>query len=360
MNYKLTYLVLLCIFSHVAKAQVFQEEINTKRTFAINTNSTVEINNKYGNIHISTWDKDSVEFNVNFFISEKSETKFNKAKDNVDFKFLGNSHYISAETVFGSKYGTLFKDLQEATNLSTGATGSQINFYVTLPKHINLKIKNRYGNLFISDYNGSLDIFLSNGDFQGRNLKGNTNLSFAFGDVNINEVKQGTLKLNFSDVNIQSLDNVNLESKSSKINIKKASLIKLNSRRDELTIDEIDNIFGSTYFSKVSILNLTKEFNLQMKYGELTHLQLASGFELAKLTSEFSNATILLKAPKAYMSSIFNEKGEIELPPALKPENPNWRENIEPKVENFIHKEKQARIKLQIKIKDAFLKIIHN
>ena len=243
-----------------------------------------------------------------YYVSEKNEVKFNKAKDNVDFKFSGNSSYRTAETIFGTKYGTFIKDIQEATNLFNGATGSHISYYITLPSYVNLKIDNRYGNIFIPDYEGNLNISLSNGDFQGRNLSGDNNLNFAFGDVDIKEVKQGNLAFNFNKVTIQKLDLINIDSKSSTLKITEGNLLKIQSRRDEIYIDNLKFIYGTTYFSKVTLYNLSKEFNLSMQYGELEHLQLSSNFELAKLNSRFSNATILVKDPKPYSCSIYSEK----------------------------------------------------
>ncbi|MCU4175482.1 hypothetical protein [Carboxylicivirga sp. N1Y90] len=362
MNYKLIILFSLYLLASLnfAKAQSFTEEIKHHRVFYVSPAATLELNNKYGNIHISTWEEDSISIDINFFISEKSEAKFNKIKDNVQFKIGGNSAFLSAETVFGSKYSSFFKNIKEATNmLSSPNNNSRIDYFVKVPSYINLKIENRYGDIFIPDFHGNINVQLSNGDFQARKISGSNILNLEFGNVIIEQLEQSTLNLNFAEVNIDKAGQLDINSKSSKVNIKDCNLIKLKSKRDEYSIDNIGFVFGDTYFSKLSIYNLNNEYNMVMQYGELKHLGIAPAYKLIRINSAYTNCTLVMENPVAYKSTIKGPKSNIILAQSISSNEANWEELVKSNPVSFYYKSQTAKEKVQVQINDATLKISH-
>ena len=297
---------------------------------------------------------------INFFISEKNETRFKKIKDNVQFKIAGNSAYMVAETVFGSKYSSFFKSIKEATNLHVlDNSRTRIDYFIQVPAHINLKVNNRYGNIFIPNFSGNLNVNLSNGDFQAKKISGNNTLTLAFGDVLIESLQQSTLDFNFSKVKIDKGQQLDITSKSSEVKIDKCDLIKLKSKRDEYHIDDLSHLFGESYFSKLTILNLQKEFNMVMQYGALNHLGMGSAFDLVKINSKYTNCVIEINEPSSYKCTIQAPKGDINLPKQLVAETSNWQERIENEPVAFNYKGKTAKEKVQVHISDASLMISH-
>jgi len=342
------------------KGQLLSEEIKRHETFYVLPSSTLEVNNKYGNIHFSTWEKDSVDIAISFFISEKNEVKFKKIKDNVNFKITGNSAYMVAETVFGSKYGSFIKNIKEATNLQIPDNSrTRIDYFIKVPAHINLKVNNRYGNIFIPDFNGNLNIDLSNGDFQAKRINGNNHLKLAFGNVLIESMKQSTIDLNFSTTNISEGGQLDINSKSSEVKIAQCDLIKLQSKRDKYTINQLDYLFGETYFSNLSVSQLNKEFNMVMQYGALKRLNISPTFKLIKVNSKYANCTIEIDNPSAYKCSIMASKGSIDLPKALNSSTSNWQNKIETEAITFNYKSSTAKEKVQVNISDASFKLSH-
>lgn len=362
MNYKLLILFSLHLLFHpwLIKAQDFKEEIKHHRVFYVSPTATLELNNKYGNIHISTWEQDSISIDINFFISEKNESRFNKIKNNVDFKIDGNSAFLSAETVFGSKYASFFKNIKEATNLMSSANqNTRIDYFVKVPSYINLKIQNRYGDVFIPDFNGNLNVQLSNGNFQARKISGSNILNLEFGNVIIEQLEQSTLNLNFAEVNINKAGQLDIISKSSKVNLKDCNLVKLKSKRDEYSIDNIGFVFGDTYFSKLSIYNLANEFNMVMQYGELKHLSIAPTYKLVRINSAYTNCSLIMENPVAYRSTIIGPKSNIILAQSISSNKANWEELVKNSSVSFYYKSQTAKEKVQIQINDATLKISH-
>ncbi len=284
-----------CLISQYSFSQNYHEEIKQSHTFKINASGTLEVINKYGTIYVEVWDKDSVKVDIDFILSEKSESRFNKTKSNVSFDISGNSLYRSVKTLYGSSYSSFFKDLKEATNiLSTNEEQTHVEYYITIPNYVNLKIDNKYGNIILPSLKGDININLSNGDLQAKNLSGNSRLNLSFGNCIISTIEQGNLILNFMETTIEKGNNITLDSKSSNVNISKVNLLKLDARRGKIDINSANYIFGDSEFCELYFNDLNKEISLNIKYGILKQLECSTDFEKVNLKSIYANLNITL------------------------------------------------------------------
>jgi len=291
--------ILIIFFSNLTylSAQSYKEQSNISRTFKISPSGTFEISNKYGSIYVDTWDKDSVRVNLEFTIAEKNENRFKKIKNSVNFDFSGNNLYRSVKTQYGSSYSSLFKDLKEATNLfSTNEDQTHVDYYITIPNYINLKIDNKYGNIILPNLLGDITVKLANGDLQAKELKGNNRLDLSFGNARISNISQGNLILNFIETRINTANNLTIESKSSDINIDNTNLLKLTAKRGKIDINKINYLFSETEFCELFISNALDEVNVKMKYGILKNLSCLDNFSTIKIDS--NHADIWLKLPQ--------------------------------------------------------------
>ncbi len=304
------YILLIISFwsvSAYSNAQNYREAIKQTHTFKINASGTLEVVNKYGSIYVDVWDNDSVKIDIDFVISEKNENRFNKTKSNVTFDLSGNSLYRSVKTLYGSSYSSLFKDLKEATNLlSSNQEQTHVDYYLTIPNYINVKIENKYGNVILPTLNGDVSINLVNGDFQAKNLNGNSRLNLSFGNTLVNHIEQGVLALNFMQTNIGYADNITLDAKSSNVSIQNLNLLKLDARRGKIIIEKANYIFGDAEFCELSINNLLDEISLNLKYGILKKLSLSDSYNKIKIKSDY--ADININAPdKSFTITTCNE-----------------------------------------------------
>ncbi|TLX76484.1 hypothetical protein E9993_06235 [Labilibacter sediminis] len=289
--------------SNLLNAQNIKEQIKLSETFKIAPSGTLDISNKYGSIYIDVWDNDSVKVDIDFTISEKNENRFQKIKNSVNFDFSGNNLYRSVKTQYGSNYSSLIKDFKEATNLFTSNEDqTHVDYHITIPNYINLKIQNKYGNVILPDLIGDVNVKLANGDLQARKLKGNNTLNLSFGMLNIKEVDQGNLTLNFMETQISKAEKLTIESKSSDIYIGKSGLLKLNAKRGKINGSEIDYVIAETEFCELMLNKVNTEANIMLKYGILKELNCDFNYESIKIKSQ--NADVFLKLPDEHDFSI--------------------------------------------------------
>jgi hypothetical protein len=271
------------MFSGGAKAQMYADHI--VRNFKITDKSSVEVYNKYGKVHIRTWDKDSVKFEVDLRIQTTNTEKLQKLKNQITFDFTNTNYYIIAKTSF-NKSGGVFSDVVETFVPSNEVS---INYTVYIPKNASLKIENKFGDVYIDDFIGNLGLTLSNGNFKANYLEGNTSINLSSGNGVINRIDKGKIIVSYSDLEIKVAGRIDFDTRSSVITLQKAENAKIVSRRDKYMIDEIGRLSGSGDFSTIKIMKLGTEFNVSMKYGGLTLDEIDNNFTLINIGSAYTD-----------------------------------------------------------------------
>lgn len=292
-NKKTGLLFLLCMIFHVAlTGQNVEEKSKIIKKYQTIDKPKVEIYNKYGLVHINSWDKDSVKVVIEMNISERNVKRLRKLKDDIDFDFFHTNNYIIIKTVFSGT--TIFKDIG-ATLFNDGNVNSvEINYKVFLPKHAEIKIENKYGDIYCGTINGELSIDLSYGNLRGTRFKQSTNITLTMADADIDELTNGILSVNYSDVNIDNVGKLRMESKSSTINIEQAGELYINSRRDKYIISSVQKIDAIGSFSDFKIYKLGKLCYGNMKYGDFQIKSINSGFKLINMKTKYTDVRLAL------------------------------------------------------------------
>lgn len=304
--------LVLFLFPGGLGAQVYSDRKVQK--FKTTEKHAVEISNKYGKIHVITWDKDSVKLEVDLRISANSYQKMEKLRDNISFDFTSTKYYIIAKTVFSNQKG-IISDFVDAFIPSNQVT---INYMVYVPKNVSLKIENKFGDIYMDDFNGNLEIILSNGDLKANKLSGTPVIKLSSGDGTINSINRGKVYVSYSDLRIKESRNLMLESRSSRITMDVTSDLLVDSRRDKINIEQVNEVSASGYFTSLNIENLTKELRCNFKYGNIMVDNVADKFAFINLDSEYTDIDLLFSRSTSYLIDIAHSNDVyINLPASL-------------------------------------------
>jgi hypothetical protein len=165
---------------------------------------------------------------------------------------------------------SFWSDVSDLTGaIFNSSTKTKIDYTVYLPVSAKLKIMNKYGNIYIADHTGAIDIDLSNGDLKAHNLSGNTSIKTEFGNTNIWQIDEGNLNISYGEVEIAEAENLTIESKSARFDMDKVNNMSLNSRRDKFYLKEAGYVYGTINFTTVEIDQLNQKINLDAKYGDV-------------------------------------------------------------------------------------------
>ena len=304
---KITILVaFLNMFTALSFGQEYTETRRITKTYDCNASTTIEVSNKYGRVHVLPWDKDSVQFDIILNIKTNSIPRLKKLKNNVDFDFTVTSYFINATTVFNNnKYNSFFSDLKSITeSLIPSDNEIVIDYTIKVPQKIMLNISNKYGDIYIDDLSGEISISISNGDLKANKLLGKTYIGISFGNININYLNEGKVEASYADVRVREAKALIIESKSSNIDVDKSKMLKIDSKRDKYIVGEVENFTGESYFTDIQTQKLTKDLNLNLKYGNIYIQNIIKEFSLININSEYTDIELFVQRGTSYLLDI--------------------------------------------------------
>jgi len=301
MHFKVSLPLVMCLLVLGMQAQVPEYTRHVSKSFRVNNAVTIEISNKYGRVQIIPWETDSVKFDIDLRIRAKDNQKLEKMKQNVDFEFTSGQTYIVAQTVFGDNGSDVFKDIVDIAGAYLSSSNSvNINYTVMVPANVSLKIENKFGDVYLDDYVGPLNLALSYGDMKANRLIGRSEIKLTSGDGEVNYIKDGQIFVSYANFHIREALKLVAQTRSSVVTIDKTGTIKLDSRRDKLFLNEVGSLTGAGYFSNINLVTLHKELHLNSRYGDLTIDNIRRSFSLINLTSELTDLTLTFEKPMLF------------------------------------------------------------
>lgn len=318
MKYKELTIILISVLLVTTnlRSQVYEQSKRIKKSYKVNDNCQISIINKYGNVHIIPWDKDSLIFDISVNVKSKKKEKVEAIISNIDFDFTSTQYYIIAKTYFKDYLNSLWGDISKmATSFFSSNNTVEINYIVFLPRNANLKIDNKFGNIYTTDHEGELNITLSNGDFKAHNLKGESKLKVEFGNVMINEMTEGRLNISYAELELKKANKLYIVSKSSRLNINEIIEMDINSSRDKYYLKSVTKLHGESSFSYITIYNFYKNIVLSMRYGSIKLESIANKFQQIKINSHYTDINFYFNSNASYRLNVnHNYKTIVSMP----------------------------------------------
>ncbi|NJM16056.1 MAG: hypothetical protein HC896_12400 [Bacteroidales bacterium] len=262
--------------------------------------STVEVENKYGKIHVVPWSKDSVKFDIEYQLTAGSRDKLEKLKSSINFDYTVTAFYVGVKTVFGYNSKSIFSGLIDMAEYLLESDNISVNYKVYVPANVTLGLNQKFGDIYIDDFSGTLNIDLSNGDIKANSLTGKTNIKIASGGGVIYNLENGSADISYSNFTVRNGGKVNFVSRSSKLIFEDVQYLKGDSRRDKITVEKLNQMYGESYFSDLTVEELSNEFDYNLKYGNLNIEKLQKGFNFINISSEYTDIQMLYDRQAAF------------------------------------------------------------
>ena len=319
-------LLILCNVTYTL-AQGYSDTRNITRSFAINRETNVEISNKYGNMNIETWNYDSVKVVITASTTAPTLIDLNLAKKNVDFQFINTEHYVSAKTIIINPTQIMISDLKSIFN--KGNT-MNIEYKIFIPKTLNIKIENRYGDIYANSLAGNITINQAYGKLKLNQVDGQLNLNLDYVDnAEIEKITRGDCDFSFSNVHVKHISSMKLKSRFSKIDIDDIDDLQIISAHDQLSIANLKSGEFTNKYSQVTIDNLENSVICDAKYGFITFRKTSPTLTKINIGSKYTDVNIYFDAETVgFETEINNRKSRIVYPRIyeLKEETINLKE----------------------------------
>ena len=281
----------------------------------VSKETTLEVSNKYGTIEITPWNKDSAYIRAEVKAYAKDRSKLSKMFDGITVNITDSKYLVRAQTEFTSNINTLFESFKGMTSkIISYDSHVEINYYINIPEYLNLKIDNKYGDVYMEDNSGEFKISISNGSFKANSLGKNSSITMVFCDAKINSIVSGNIEASFSEVSIGETEDLSINSISSKYDIKKAGMIRGESKRDKFFIENIGSLQGNAYFTDYKINNIRKDINLTTRYGSFNADLIDKSFESISINSNLSDISLNFDQAASYNLDIRHLNAFLVLP----------------------------------------------
>ncbi len=261
---------LLVLIGASVKGEVHEMTKDMYVAFKVNENSKVEVENKYGDIFVETWDADSVAFEIEIVAYSEKEQHLENLIDMVEIDFNDYSSFIIARTKIGEGENILDKAAFNFSKKITGTREVRVNYRIFIPNNLTFSIENEFGDVFIDEYKGEFSLDLSHGDFRANLLSNVKSIKSKYGEVKIDEARGGRFDFRFvKEAELGILNDVFIKSSSSEIDIEEMDILRLESRLDEIYVENLGELSGKTHMTKLHIKHLNEKAELESTYGNV-------------------------------------------------------------------------------------------
>lgn len=288
--YKITFFLLMFPFITNANTDDKKHEKTKtiKKEYAVNSDAKVIIDNKYGDLNITTWDKNRVEIEVLITVKGDDLDEVEAKLNSIRIEFNANNSLVEATTIFGEKKSN-WSWWGKSKN-----TNYKINYIVKMPKTNAVDIDNDYGSIYLGNLSGTATINCDYGKISVGELSAIDNvitLDYC-SSSSITSMKSGSVNIDYSKLTIDNSENIKLNADYSTVKFDKAGKIDYNLDYGSITVNDIERIHGNSDYVTLRFGTVRKEFVVDTDYGSLTIKNLMKGFDKVDITGQYTGIRI--------------------------------------------------------------------
>lgn len=304
-HYNLFILVLLIPYLGFSNDDTFiSKQKNIKKTYIVNSDAGISIDNKYGNISISTWNEDKIDLDITIKVSGGNENWVNEKLNSIDVDITALKSMVTALTKIGN-----------STLKSKGSSNSfEINYVLKIPKNGSVKINNKYGNVTALDLQSNTDISCKYGKINLAKLNGTTNrLQIEYcQNSTIEYIKSGILEARYSNLKINTVGQLNLDTNYSDLNIVEGQNIKYDCNYSTFKFQRIGSMEGSGNYLTIGVGEISNSLSIETNYSKINIGALTEKANNVNITSGYSDVSLGYTPNYAFDFTISTKYGNIK------------------------------------------------
>ncbi|MBP8960505.1 MAG: hypothetical protein KBG40_08795 [Bacteroidales bacterium] len=292
-----------------ANTQEVTKEI--KKEFIADKNTVVDLNNKYGNVIVAGWDSNKVDIYVKITVEHPDRGKAEELINLIDIRFEEIAGKVSAETVIDDKFNSSVWGKNKRFS---------INYTVKMPYYSGLVISNRYGDTFIDELGGHIDLNVKYGNLSITELtrgdeKPLNHINVGYGKATIESAGWLDLYLRYATmVEMHSVRALLIDSKYSKIKIGNVSSMVVTSRYDNYSIEKINNLVMETGYTTLNVGTLKKKLTIEASYGSVNVDNVPKDFDSIDINTRYTGVRVGIAPDASYKLDGTSSYSSIKFP----------------------------------------------
>ena len=309
LKFSIGLIVLFMLFSVGVTEAKLNEEFTKKfhEEYTADKSTLLKIKNKFGDVSMEDWDKNQVVISVVITVKTESEEKAKKIFDRINISISKEGNLISAITEIDEK-------------IINPGSKFQINYSLKVPQYIKLELGNKFGNVFINDLSGHVNLNIAYGNLMiNRLLRADetplNEISLAYcNKASISEIAKAKILIKYSKMELLCTDKLVLNSKYSKVTIEKANTLITEAAYDSYWLGEVRDFSTVGKYCDYSIDKITRNIEIEIKYGNFSVDFVAPEFESIKSDSKYGKVNFGISENASYRIDAKVEYGGIDYP----------------------------------------------
>lgn len=283
--------------SWAGRLEEFSKTID--KTFEVGSDTRVALSNKFGKVHVTTGNQSNVTIKVVIKVDARDEAKAQKMLDDIEIVFQQSSEEIMAKTEF--KRGKAENKVLE------------VNYEVTMPASNPLKIKNKFGDVFLNSISGKFDLDLSYGNATlGALNNDHSNLDFSFSKGTLSSANQLDVELQYSELVVDRCIGINADTQFSELTVDELEKLDCDSQYDTYEIKTVKDFNMDCQFSTVNIGSVSTELRIDAQYTPIKVDRVEGSFQDINIDTQFGD--IHLNFASGFKMNVDMSYGDVSYP----------------------------------------------
>jgi hypothetical protein len=265
------------------------KEKTVKKEFSVNPNATLEVDNSYGNINITTYEGSTITFEIQIKTNGNDLEKVNDKLNDISIEFFGSDTMVSAKTFFNKAKSNSWWNWGKSNTVNM-----EINYIIKMPITNAIDITNDYGNIDLDKLEGRAVINCDYGKITTKELMSNNNdISFDYTNNSYFEfINGGNINANYSDYTVAKAKVLSINADYTNSEVEIAERITYNCDYGSIKIGNANTVVGNGDYLTVRLGTIYKHINLKADYGSIKIDKMAANAEHIEIESDFNGITI--------------------------------------------------------------------
>lgn len=301
------FLTVLCLTALFASANIYRDGGNYKyeekktveKTFDVSAKPILEMEGKYSDFIITSWDQQQIDFKVNITVKSDNSEKLKAKINSIDVYFDKVGNKVIARTMFGDYPYKTFNG------------SMSIKYYVRVPKDVFMELETKYGDIKVDTVYNKFEVDIKYGDLKADNLLDISSIDVKYGNVIINSAKTIKLEMGYSDANITKCEQLDGDLKYSNIYISELGHGMLENKYTTVKIDKADIIgFDDNAYSDLTVRNVTNTLSAELRYTDLA-AAVTSSVPRVKIDAQYSDVELGINKDASFYYNLESSYADI-------------------------------------------------
>lgn len=300
-------LMLMCCFStawcfankvEAGRNYKYSQKNEINKTFDVRSNCELEMEGKYSDFIITTWDKPQIAFNVKVEVKCDNEQKLNRKFNSISVIFKQEGNEVKAETVI------------DETNDDKFSGSISIKYYVSVPEDVRMDLDTKYGEIVVNNVKKDFSAKVKYGNFSASNLLSDSDIDVEYGNINIDCAKNLDVDIRYGDCRINKVDFIEADVTYGGLTISEVYRGILDSSYSNIKIEKATELKSENDYSDVKVANLLGKLNVENDYTDMI-VGIGSKKPEVLIEGRYSDVKLIINDKSAFVYDVSVMFGDI-------------------------------------------------